>query len=463
VFGAKAWPIRVFDVVALAVALAACGTALVRLADRPTALFGMLLAAIWYFDTSFWNTAQPDGWAAMLILVAVCPFLGTSRVLSWHRAFTVGILIALATLLKVFYAMFALIPLIGILTYEGLGGSEKRRLVGAGILGFGACIGVFCAWFLAQHGLNDFLETYLGYNAANVPLRGDTRAWIDALVAHFLHKPRVALLVVAAAGGLAWLAAHHRRDAYLGAAWLALGLGGASLMGRWEGYDMHVTHFALIFFAALGVGQMGQRMLRSSRAITLSLLVLLAVTSAEPSLRHGYVWARWVAGRLPAANYKAEFDVFLGFSYDASSAIARYVESRTDPDDRVLAVENPLINYLARRRGIGRYLSPAPGWDVAVANESERRSRFLTDLINMRPKYVVLGPPAVFHDTVVAGVPLGGSVTPELAQVIRDSYALEVQCDGHFLYILNGAVPSGPGGPAAGGTTASAGRPCSSL
>ena len=298
---------------------------------------------------------------------------------------------------------------------------------------------------LLRGGLADFAGAYLGFNAPNASVPGyDFASSIREFRDHFLGKPRVMLLTVAAFAGLGWLTVRSSRDSVVIALWLMLCLFGAAVMGRWQGYDMHATHLALVFLATLGVARIDRELGRGVRVLTIAVLVLVTVTSAELSAKYSFAWVRMVSGQWSEKEYHlTQFDgAWLRYSYRSSSAIADYVRARTEPDDAILALENPVVNYLADRRSIGRHTSPRAAWDVTMAATDARAREFHADLVSVAPKYVVIGPPAVTLDRIEGDFPVGRAMTPELIAEIKAFYELDVRCDRYFVFVRRGMAES---------------------
>ena len=147
IFGRHAWPIRAFDGIALMATLWVLWASLGRVADRRSAWFGVALGAVWYFNTGFWSTAQPDGWASMAIAATVYSLVGTTTAMSRRRAYLTGALVATAVLFKLPYLIFVPIPVAAVLLDSGLSVRSRFWLVAVGASGFITCFVLVVGWF----------------------------------------------------------------------------------------------------------------------------------------------------------------------------------------------------------------------------------------------------------------------------------------------------------------------------
>lgn len=464
IFGRTAWPVRAFDLLALAGALLAVRGAWLRLGLSSFPVVGGLIV-VWFFTAGFWNTAQPDGWAALAITAALCPFVGRTDVPGRALCAGCGILLAAAVLLKPTYLVFGLIPAAAILTNRQLALRDRRSLVLLGAGGFVVLAGAVGGGFLLRGGLREYLSTYVAMNTASALAAGySPMGSIDAFLDHFLGQGRMLLAIPAAAAGAFALAERRRSDSVLLVLWLALAMAVAAVMGRWQGYDVHALHMPLAILAAIGLLSTGLPTPAAFRVLTGTYLLLFAVVSARGVAEPVGGWLRWKLGAWSDEQYATLFDrAWMGFSHRNSAYVARYVEMRTSPEDRVLALENPLINYLADRASPGRYLSPGPVWaDSQPSAADARRTEFHASLVNGRPKQIVVGPPVMMADSPADGLPAGPLVPPEFLAELRSNYVLEARCGAYLIY---GRRPRGSPatGPEAGSVVGSRDTPCASL
>jgi hypothetical protein len=262
----------------------------------------------------------------------------------------------------------------------------------------------------------------------------DVSASLDAFMRHFLQG-RVLLAVPAAVAGLVALWSGHKLDAVILAFWLGSALIVPAALGRWEGYDMHATHAALAVTAAIGIAAAWTSSSGPARVLLgvfLATFVFVSVRTVVPQARD---WARWQFGRETEADYARHFEGgWQNYSYRSSAIIASYIGQHSEPSDRVLAVENPLINYLSGRAAPGRFVSARPAWLIEVPFDETRRQEFEASVVEGQPLWIVLGPPTEPGDSLSGGLPVRPSTTPGFAAEVRARYRLVAHCEDYFLY-----------------------------
>ena len=101
-FGKNLWGIRLLDLAFLAASTAVLGRVVSDLADSVIARWACLIFILWYGSGSFWHTAQPDGWASMMILIGMAPFMKASGRLTVKSLVMSGLLVGCAALIKPF-------------------------------------------------------------------------------------------------------------------------------------------------------------------------------------------------------------------------------------------------------------------------------------------------------------------------------------------------------------------------
>jgi len=452
-FGRQAWAIRVFDLVLLGLAAVPIRNALVRLGQRRAVPLALGLILTWFYAQGYWNTAQPDAWAALLGAVAASLFLGRTSPPRLGSAVLIGLVLGVAVLLKPLYIVFALVPVAGVLLDEGTPGTERALVLGAGFLGTLMALLAVGSIFLAGGALHGLLTEMTGggaYAAANAGY--DAGASIHALI-HYLRQTRTLLAVSAAFAGFVALWSTRRLDAVILAFWLAAALAVPAMLGRWQGYDMHALQIVLAVLAGIGIAAAWDTASGPARALLglfIALLILASVRSIVPHVRD---WARWRSGNETEADYARHFDrSWRNYSYRSSALIADYIARHSGPEDRVLAVENPLINYLSDRAAPGRFVSARPAWGTETPFDSVRRAEFNASLVEGQPSWIVIGPPAQYADTLVDGIPVTRSIGPAFAAGLRERYRLEVHCEHYYLFRRTtrdsaAAVPASEAGP----------------
>jgi hypothetical protein len=261
-FGHSVRAIRLLDLVF--VALAALGLAMIgrRLGRGP--VFGAAAAvglALPYYSYGFWEHAQTDGWAGLLVIGAVLLMIaGWDRAAGWRRRYLMA---AAGAVLGLAFALKYTIGGAGILIFvpfgaQLLGDRRWRFLISdllfcvLGGLGLLAALGLMMA---AAGALSPFLEIqnflrgYMGYR------RGLSELLWPALRMKGMPSVQVPVMVALGAA-LALFNAARRRDAVLavlGLLWIAAGWLSGAVQGKGLLYHFlpMLPGYALLFALAL--------------------------------------------------------------------------------------------------------------------------------------------------------------------------------------------------------------------
>ena len=449
-FGANTWGVRVLDL-----ALLALGTASVARAARETTSAWMAAAVaflfvFWYAAQPPGSLAQPDGWVAMLLSAALCPWLSQAPP-TRTRIVLSGILIGLGVLAKPFYGAYLILPLASIVWSAS---SMPRKLGESALLvaAFAAPIVGCLAAFAAAGILPDFYRAYLLYNlktyAPGASLGPVSR--LLAVVEYFTAtRPAAALLpLVLAACALLWSSA--RRLVAFSVAWLLISVGLVALQGRFW------SHHWLIAIppTCLLAGQCAAAAWRAStgaaapgrRAVVLVTAALLVVTSVTAAL-HTLRWGLMVTGRSARAEY---WDYFTGYadarttSFRAQEEVAGYLRRRLPPSSSVLVWGyGTSINYLSALPSPSPFPFPLPLVAPSELREGFR-SQFMTRLGHTPPCVVVVSGATPGQDPLL---PLS-SEYPELERYVRAGFRPDTTIEFYALYVRAGndgcTPPSGP-------------------
>ncbi|HEY3398913.1 MAG TPA: glycosyltransferase family 39 protein [Armatimonadota bacterium] len=389
--GRNQWGLRLVDLLLLSASLLALGRLTGRVAGRWAAWWAPLFWGLAYAQSGYWQTAQPDGWAAMLATIAAALLFGGGRRLL-PRAALAGLLVGWAALYK-FPLLYLLIPaLLPCLWWTPTGEPARRRsaawlYLGAGVLPTVAVAG----WLGMRGGLPAAAEILLQFN----PHAHGTVPGFQPLSAAGAYLLSHAYLIGLALFGGLWLthpAAARYRPA-LGA-WL---LGGVVLLvvqnKYWE-YHWWLLLPPLALLGAAGLASSGpaQRW-RGSGAAVLGAIVVAGL-AAPAVVYQVQAWAPTVTGRVSRAAFEHRFTNRQAFSYSNNREVARYLQAHTGPEEYVLVWGfEPQIYYLADRRCPTRF-----GFDYPLYAAAERdpalgakwQGEFLRDLNAHPPTYLVV-------------------------------------------------------------------------
>ena len=430
VFGRVAWGIRVFDVTLLLVSAFMMFRLLRRVLGseiiaRWTALCLVLAVASrgWFF------TAQPDGWAAALVVAGVTPRIG--RDVHSRRDWLVsGLCIGLAGLIKPFYLVFLSIPLV-----IGLGSGLGIAPAALSLVGATLPIVAALGWFAANNGLHELIEVHIRYNAEEYSEVGQLSVrGMAEMTARYLWRggsivplgPFPVLLVPIAAGTiLAWRERWNVGLPLL--AWAAGAVACVAIQGKGFVYHWLVTFPPILALAALALAKLVEEG-RAGRLIAATAIAVFVAGVGIDPLRDAWHLTRYVAGRDSRDEYLDEFQLRW---FQALSAVqaAEYVKARTQPADRVIMYgEGGMVNFLTGRPSPTRFVFAQP---LHVSNRIYRdrfRSQYIADLTRIPPEIIILG--SIQDEQTIA------AEFPEFKQLLADHYRAETTFGRLKLYRL---------------------------
>ena len=447
-FGKNLWGIRLLDLVFLAASAVVLGRVVRSLSDSAVARWACLIFILWYGSGSFWHTAQPDGWASMMILIGMSPLVAAGGRLAVKSVVTAGLLVGCAALIKPFFAGFLLIVLLGLVVRER---ARARPLaVDAVILvaSFALPAALAMGWFAHRGALDELIEVYLMYPAVaytDVTLLSPASRLRGVLEYVLAGEVFVLLLPVTALGLLhLWRTARPTALVLLG--WTGLGVAIVALQNRFFEYHWVLLLPPSVLLGAVGfhaafAGWQDHRgesptTLRPPGAVLAFLLFLLLLVHV--SVRPLYdvaSWASFAMGLRTANDYYARFPIARSEA-GSDMLAADYLRKRTTEDDRVAVWGwNVSVIYLAGRRSASKfgYSMPLILGDGTELRERYRRE-FLADLRATRPLYIVVAPQA----EEVLGRSYGLAEFPELEFLVADCYRKEAAFGELTLYRLPG-------------------------
>ena len=403
--GHNEWGIRLFDWLLLVVSLVAA----YRLGRSVTNRFGGLCGATIFFGLyggqGFWHTAQPDGWFAMLLLVALAiaarpDFADRMR---WQA--TVGALVGVAALLKMPYVVFlAPLALVVVMRRRGPWRSAVPKLATLTIA-FAVPIAAVLGW-LACHpgGLAGFAEVQFRFNPS-VHVAEASPWQFKAVSVFVLYTPPILACVPLFVLGLVVAFSRDRAVGVLLLASMCLALLCLLLQAKYYDYHWHPVRAVYAVTSGMGLGALFALWKRAQEkpadghaslhlgTLTWTCCILVLGLCLRLPVRQVVKWGSAVAGLRPWRLYYEQVGG-PGKGDNSSLAIqeaAAYVAQHTQPDDTVLVWGfNPLINYLAQRRSPSRF-----GFNHALTrgpanplHDSYRRE-FMAALLAAPPAYIV--------------------------------------------------------------------------
>ncbi len=407
-------------------------------------LLGAAVAILGYVPLEYWNTAQPEGFAAvalawaLVFATAVGPSDPTGKAAT--SCFAAGLLYGAAALGKPTLGAGLAVSLAFAVAAGGRPADRRLRraaaLVVAGLAGGALLPAIALAWLHAHGAVGDLAEALLGFapRYTALGLAGESPARLLARAFAWWLSPLAPFGVLGVGLCLAFppLAPGERRMLAHVLAVVAATLFGVALQAKFFGYHFAPAIVLTGLVAGIGYWKLWLRARASAPALVGIALALALLARIEvpglPSVRP--FWARtparlgawldrdrWseVADRLHSGD-----DVDARANREAAAWIARH----TPPDGAIFVWGfEPVIYDLAGRRPASRYVYNAPlrsPWSAP-----QHRPRLLRELAATPPAAVVLvrgDPlPAVTGDARDSAAAL--AEFPELRRLLEERYA----------------------------------------
>ncbi len=395
------WPVRLLDlgfVTAGAVAVAAIVRRFVPGNAGPLTACFLVLA---HYATDFNNTAQPDAWIAAVSAIAVALLLRPDLDRKLGLATLAALLLGVGLLQKPTFASWLPLPALAILLSAR---PLAWRLTVAAGLSLIALLpaAAAAAWFQSQGALPQLIEGYLTLNLElSRNLTGSVwRAMVWSVVR--AQVTPLGLTLPAAALGIAWLWKADRRASLLLVAWAAGAWVALAAQRRFFPYHWQPVFWSVAPLAGIGFSV---ALRRSEEAIAparllagglLGLLVALLVIPLQVRVRDA---ADYVTGRMSQEAFVLQFLPDETAIVRDDLALARYLQSHSSPEDRVIIWDSPLASALAQRRAPTRigFFFPLVNPRSTAARpiapgpvQARIRAEYLIGLDNPQTKYVAV-------------------------------------------------------------------------
>ena len=439
VFGRQMWAIRLLDIVLLAAAAFAATSIVSRFASRFAAGGTALLMVLAFANFGSWYTAQPDGWAALGLVIVAALLLRAPGQPSARDVAVAALVLGCCALLKPLYAVFLLLVLVAIWPPRG----ERRALIRPLLVAsatFAAPIAVMLVWLTARGDLGDAFDVHVRFNFERIRtdpyLRMSTLHTLQATLGVLTGSPILALATPAAALGAGTLWQERRRAGVLMVLWVGLSLVLIASQKKFlvQNYSWHPLYPPLGLLAGIGLARLwgaGAGDLRPGRwLVVVGALALAKMATHDPLVQIGR-WTRYVRGSVTLAEYQSGFEVDVpalgggsatdfGFSVPRDVELARYFQAHSRPTDQVFVWNDPFVGYLADRPTI-EPVNLAAAFNVFGTDE--RRSRYRADLLSrMRGEHAAYFGAAKKDLTPGPGVYDIQSRFPELAELLAAEY-----------------------------------------
>ena len=400
-FGVHLWSIRVIDAVFLAAGTWAVFRTTGRLADGPAARLAALLFVLWYASNSYWHTAQPDGWAGMLVMVAVTTLL-VEQPASW-RAAGAGVCLGLAVLMKPLWAAF-----VAPVLYLSIAAQRDRWwLILALLTGWSLPVALVLVWFASQGALGDLVDVHLRYSALYAGLASEDR--LESLAAYFLSARVTAVAAPFVAYGLVVLWGRRPHVAVLMLTWLAIAVVLVAVQGRFYAYHWLPMLPAMVVLAAVGLRDLAER----AKTFALIAIATILLGCAAPI---GLEEARFLAWQVGAISRQQYYDAYGEPGFDMQAV--DWLRTKAAPGKIFTFGWHCAVPWLSERESVSRFGYSLP---LMMGEGTPTRSRYREELMSALtadpPKYIVVG--ALSEQ--ILGTRLSLADFPELAELVGRS------------------------------------------
>jgi len=451
------WGVRCVDLVFL-VAGARAGFQLVKpLAGIPAAVFGVTTTVLGFAGFGNWYTAQPDGWAAELLIVLVALLVSPEP----RRVWLAGALLGALCLLKPTYVVFGALCLPPLLDAS----DSNRRLLRFDVWGPAiACtiapIAAMLAYLAAHGALGAFVDQHLRFNQERIASDPSLQMSLPRIAllatAVVTNTPELALALPFASLGIA-LTWHRRRTGLLLALWLVCALFTIAVQRKFlaHNYSWHPVYPPILLGAAIGLGCIWTE--ASSRpafkALALCYAFVVSYHLVKGPAAQTAAWARWLPSKRTLEDYRATFEGPLpwlsnrtpseafGFSVNRDVRFAEFVRRETPQGSPVYVWCDPLVNYLADRPSPSPITAPEA---FTLWGSEPRRARYRREFAGairaQRAELVAVPTFALEQD----GDPEFNLHTgfPELARALDEAYVRTGTVENLVLFRPRRAAPA---------------------
>jgi Dolichyl-phosphate-mannose-protein mannosyltransferase len=400
VFGRQMWAVRVLDLSVITLGAFAAHRILRKFAGKTAAIVTVLMMVLAFASFGNWYTAQPDGWAALFLIVAVA-FLVERDPASPRDAALAAFLIGGCTLGKPVYGAFVVLVPAALWPSSP---SERPAALRSLALSAGAFLlplALTAVWFAAHGALGALIDAQLRFPFERMTtdphlVMSKSRV-VQMSLGILTRTPALAAALPAAAFGAAFLLRERPRTGAVLVLWALGSLAIIAVQRKFaiQNYSWHPLFPPLGLLAGIGLSRLwsaglSNGELRAARPLVVVTSILLFQQTSREPLGHVGRWLKYMRGHTTLAEYYGSFDVDVpalggapasevGFGIERDVRIARYLREHTGPDDEVLLWNDFLANYLSDRRAFTRITAVTA---FTFSGTEERRQRYRAELIS---------------------------------------------------------------------------------
>lgn len=456
VFGDSMLPVRAFDALwTLLTSLVVYAVGL-RFLRASAAFAGGLSYLILFADSSFWNMAQPDSFANLLLAGTVLCWLASTQRDSagplsfrWVRFwdFGAGMVFAEALLLRpTLIILAACLPVVHWATHQKSSAASLPTSIltstAWNLLGLSIGLTPVFIYFASHHALRDLGETLFivipKYWAASSGSYVDDAARGIAIA---VSETNPLVLVCACLGGVTLMArqAADRRVWVLFAYWLAT-VANVFIQGKFFPYHWLPVFapVAIVAGSALELQDQISNVPRERRRRLAcgygTMALLLIVPFVANWTRHTIFllspdknrddWTRYYATFRQPGKRPSE----ITFSFPVEDAAARYLQQHSRSADTIVVWGfSPLVHFLSGRNAPSRFIDPRFVLWEGVPGEWPRE--YFEEVKRAAPKFIVVrrGDLVISQDDSNRDPLLPLTAMPRMLAYVRERYAVEEQ------------------------------------
>ena len=407
-FGHNLWGIRLLDLVGLTVSAWLLADVVRRHTDREAAPWAAAVFMLWFAGLTFWHTAQPDGWASMLLCIGFVPLLRAGPQTKFRRDLWAGLMVGLTVLIKPNYAAFLAVPAVWYWSHRRHGISRIPGHMAVVALSAAATVGLALAWFAYRGALDALIEVHILYNAQAYS-SGSSLAVGERLrgVFEYVLTGNMAVIVLpVAAFGAVRLYGGHRPMFWSLLTWAAVAAAGVVLQNKFFDYQWAPLFPPIVILGAVGLHQAlvaapsfsnvpggGRENVDERTGPGLGHVLFCAIllhASIQPA-SEVVNWTSYMVGLRDKAAYYDTFGV-PGPDY----RMVDYIESIGGPEDRLFIMGwNIEILYMTGRETVSRLGYSLPVWmGEGTPLREQYRAELMRDLTTRPPEMIVVAPQA---------------------------------------------------------------------
>lgn len=427
IFGRNMWGVRVLELLVLAAAVVGLYRLTVRWLRPEGASIAASLFFLLYMKGGFGNTAQPDGFWALLFFLSMVPLIRSDRPSSISLLLA-GACVGCLALLKPIYGALLVLPLLAV----GSGTLDRRLLRSAAMIvtGFTFASGTLLAWLAAGGALPAFVDAYFRFNAAKNS-DGIVSGALETLSDGMLADPAWLAFLGAAITGFLLLRPRDARAARVFGAWIVVALVLVHVQRPFYLYRTHLIVAPVIVLAAFAIGQaIAER--GPGRLLAIATTVALAIVIARPALRSVVRWTWQIPGPGNAETLLASHP-FLSTTAAGERRLVRAIAQHSAPGDSIYAFRHPSAYVLAHRTAASRFsILAAIGAGAPDAFASRHLSELGRALAAVRPVLLALPDTGGAASCLGCFEPL--TRLPSVAAALEPHYRLLRRADGFALF-----------------------------